>query len=314
MRPSSLLAVVPALAAALTLLAPAAASAAPLQPEKAGAAAATSSSTGNDISYPQCGKSTPSGALFGVVGVNGGNAAKFNPCLQSEYSWANGTPGIPGFQQKVNLYVNTANPGQPGTTTWWPTSDTPVLPAPVSPGPTGPLPTTTVKYPSGQPVGCDTATDPYGPECAYVYGYIRAEQAYEYAHELLGDAALSGVKWWLDVETSNTWQPSTTGAAANAASLGGATDFLTSIGGGVGVYSTTAQYKAILGATGSNVPSLANGSPSPLVKAPEWGAGAPSLSGAQSNCGVTTFTGGVMALTQYVSRNLDYDVSCKVSY
>lgn len=308
MRPSPLLAVVPALAAALTLLAPGAASASPLQPERTGPSA-TAATTGNDISYPQCGRSTPSGALFGLVGVNGGNAANYNPCLGSEFAWARTTPGT-ATQPSAGLYVNTGNAGAQAS--WWPVSDSDRPGAVPSPGPTGALPVASVRYPSGNPVGCGTKGTPYGPECAYVYGFVRAEQAVEYAKEQLGD--LTGRKWWLDVETSNTW--SSTDVASNAASLAGAADYLTTVGGAgsVGVYSTTAQYRTIVGGTGATVPARPDGSTSPLIGVPEWGAGAPSQRTAQSNCSVTPFTGGRIALTQYVSGGLDYDVSCKVQY
>ena len=36
------------------------------------AAQASSTPTGNDVSYPQCGKKLPSGQAFGIVGVNDG--------------------------------------------------------------------------------------------------------------------------------------------------------------------------------------------------------------------------------------------------
>ena len=38
----------------------------------AGKPGKTSTATGNDISYPQCGGSFPSGQAFGIVGVNDG--------------------------------------------------------------------------------------------------------------------------------------------------------------------------------------------------------------------------------------------------
>ena len=34
--------------------------------------------SGNDISFPQCGKTYPSGQAFGIVGVNGGKASTFD--------------------------------------------------------------------------------------------------------------------------------------------------------------------------------------------------------------------------------------------
>ena len=37
---------------------------------------------GNDISFPQCGKTYPSGQAFAIVGVNGGKASKTSNLLQ----------------------------------------------------------------------------------------------------------------------------------------------------------------------------------------------------------------------------------------
>src|SRR6266567_2464905 len=65
---------------------------------------------GNDISYPQCGKSLPTGQSFGIVGVNNGVAGSTNPCLLTELSWAQ-KPAKPSPQPAAQLYVNTGNPG-----------------------------------------------------------------------------------------------------------------------------------------------------------------------------------------------------------
>src|SRR3954452_12155896 len=68
--------------------------------------------TGNDISWPQCGKALPKGQAFGIVGVNGGKATTTNPCLTSQLNWAAGSTGQATDQPKVQVYVNTANPGE----------------------------------------------------------------------------------------------------------------------------------------------------------------------------------------------------------
>jgi hypothetical protein len=270
-------------------------------------ASGSSSATGADVSWPQCSTKLPSGQLFGIVGVNAGTAGNFNPCLATEYAWAQSTEGTTP-QGTASLYVNTANPAGEGS--WWPLSDTDQPAIGAQPYPTGALPSGPVTYPAGGAPGCGTpGTTQYGPECAYVYGYVRAEQAVEWAREKLGPSFdPTVVRWWLDAETSNTWQAST---AANAASLAGAATALARVGAGVGVYSTTAQYRSIVGGTGSSVVALPDGERSPLVGLPEWGAGAANLAGARSNCGATPFTGGPLTITQYVSKGLDYDVSCR---
>jgi hypothetical protein len=272
----------------------------------------TAPTTGSDISYPQCSATAPANQLFGAIGVNGGTAKDFNPCLLPQFAWASRTAGTTP-QGTASLYVNTANPGS--LSSWWPRSDSDQPDVdPTAAGPQNALPATPVTYPRGGAPGCSPAVDPYGPACSYVYGYVRAEQAVEYAKETLGAGFSGTLRWWLDVETTNTWVGPTT---ANSASLAGAATYLARVGqdadgvSRVGVYSSTAQYRTITGATGSAVPALPDGSPSPLVGLPEWGAGASSLKDAQSNCGVTPFTGGRITLTQFVSGAFDYDVSCR---
>ncbi|WP_297343369.1 hypothetical protein [Amnibacterium sp.] len=275
-------------------------------------AKAVAPTTGSDVSYPQCSSTPPSNQLFGVVGVNGGTARDFNPCLLPQFTWASKTAGSTP-QGTASLYVNTANPGSQSS--WWPASDAdrPAIDTSAA-GPRNALPAEPITYPGGAAPGCSPSVDPHGAACAYVYGYVRAEQAVEYAKETLGPAYSGGLRWWLDVETSNTWAGPT---SANAASLAGAATYLGRVGvaadgvARIGVYSSTAQYRTITGGTGSAVPNLPDGERSPLVGLPEWGAGASSLKGAQSNCGVTPFTGGSITLTQFVSGAFDYDVSCR---
>ncbi len=61
--------------------------------------------TGYDVSFPQCGKSLPRDGSFGIVGVTSGLPWSANPCLATQYKWADSKASAP------SLYVNTANPG-----------------------------------------------------------------------------------------------------------------------------------------------------------------------------------------------------------
>ncbi|HXR49494.1 MAG TPA: hypothetical protein VN778_00495 [Verrucomicrobiae bacterium] len=222
--------------------------------------------TGNDVSWPQCGKTLPKGQLFSIVGVNDGLANNTNPCLSTELSWANTSTGTT-TQPKAALYVSTANPGNLGVADW-PTSGTNAY---------------------GTCAGGDDRA------CAYQYGWNMAQ----------ADALNRGVpngtnyKWWLDVETVNSWEINT---ANNVADLEGMTAYLESVGSTVGVYSTGYQWDKIAGAVNSS---------SNLYALTDWLPGARSLSGAQSNCRLTPLTaGGQVVVTQYVSSKIDYDYAC----
>ena len=203
---------------ALAVLAPAPAFAA--QQGRPAPGASSASSTGADVSWPQCGQRLPSSQAFGIVGVNGGTAGSFSPCIGAQVTWANATSGAAG-QPKLAFYVNTANPYGAGS--WWPTSDSSTPPAGTAPYPTGALPVQTVTYPgTTNGIGCTTTASgapSYDSRCAYVYGFVRAEQAVEWTREQLPGVDPAAYRWWLDVETSNTWQKDT---ASNAASLAGA--------------------------------------------------------------------------------------------
>src|SRR6478609_8720988 len=86
--------------------------------------AAGADHTGNDVSYPQCGRALPVGAAFGIVGVNGGKASTLNPCFAAQLAWAKQSVGGTG-QPAAAVYVNTGNPGDvylttPSSVSFWP--------------------------------------------------------------------------------------------------------------------------------------------------------------------------------------------------
>ena len=182
----------------------------------------TSTITGNDISWPQCGKAYPTGSAFGIVGVTDGKPYFGNTCLASEYAWAAATPGGAGF------YMNTANPGAASTAVNWYQQRTPD--ASCAPG--------------------------HEAACAYNYGFNAAARALAYAQAQTGHSA--GTSWWLDVETDNSW--SATDLGANLASLRGSIDFLQRTPGVVvGVYSTKYQWTRITGGAPLSLPNWVAG-------------------------------------------------------
>ena len=278
----------------------------------AGPAAATSTSpTGTDISYPQCGTKFPAGPAFGIAGINDGLANNLNPCFgpstaypsyrQSELYWLNTAPTGAGSQPKASLYVNTADPGNAvnGTPVAdWPTSG--------SSASYGPCLTTTITTKSGTyTVGQNS------PACAWQYGFNRAAQDVTWlgaaATGINGQsppgAVLSGAgsyQWWLDVETVNSWQSGTAGQAMNVADLQGMMAALQQAGASaVGAYSTSAQWATITGGTPLGT----------LAGIPDWIPGARSLAGAQANCRLASFTGGRVAVTRWTGRP-DHDYAC----
>jgi hypothetical protein len=234
------------------------------------AAPALSVPLGADVSYPQCGSPLPSGHAFALVGVNGGKPTTTNPCLQVQLAW--GRQAVGGtVHDDVQLYVNTANPGGLGVTTWPRSGIT--------------------RY--GACEGSNSLA------CAYRYGWERARE----------DATIRGVShpeqymWWLDVETANTWDYSSGGRARNAAVLEGMTDYFTSIGTrGVGLYSTRHQWGLIVGD--------GLGPASSLIGLPNWRPTGSTLAGARAGCALAPLTpGGVIELAQFTTDR-DYNYSC----
>jgi hypothetical protein len=239
--------------------------------------------TGNDISFPQCGKTYPSGQAFAIVGVNRGKASNFNPCFSaangyaSEWAWAQTSTGLVKSQAPAQLYVNTGNPGDvlaQYNVTDWPTS-------------------------GDTPYGTCSGTWTDNAACSWEYGYERASADITF----VGTAGVgaAGKKWWLDIETVNSW---TSDFSKNRASLEGMAYRLKQAGATVGIYSTSGAWSSLFGS--GAVPAA-----SPLYSLAEWRPGARTLSQAASNCSLAPFepSGGV-ELTQYVTTHLDYDYSC----
>lgn len=128
---------------------------------------------------------------------------------------------------------------------------------------------------------------------AYNYGFNAATSALSYAT----GQNVHSMKWWLDVETGNTWNAD---VVQNQKSLQGAYDALLQSGATtVGAYSTTAQWQSITGGWQNSWPS--------------WGATSwTTAKQAQTYCTGHQFTGGPSLLMQFKSRQskLDQDVAC----
>lgn len=245
---------------------------------------------GYDVSYPQCNSRLPADHYFAIVGVNGGTAASTNACLAQQLKWAN-TARTGSNQPKVQLYVNTANPGEViSQITTWPTNNT---------DKTG--------FTTNNPYGTCTGLNDLA--CSWQYGWNRSVDAYMDrfvpAAKTAGiNQAVSAYTWWLDVETMNTWQAGSAAAQArNTAAIEGFAKYYQDKGAKVGLYSTAVQWAEITGnivGVGGNLNGL-----------PNWRPSGASLSNAKANCSVAPLTpGGHISLTQYVIKNLDHNHSC----
>jgi hypothetical protein len=264
-----------------------------------GARSTAPSLTGNDISFPQCGRTFPSGQAFGIVGVTGGLANTPNPCLgtynggppsTSELVWASKSPGTASLPPAA-LYANTADPGP--TVADWPKNS--VDPKGVDQSQADPFGACTV---GSNSVGSDSQA------CAWQYGWNRAVQDVVWLGAAASQVRVSGTAtypWWLDVETANSWETGP-GLANNVADLEGMVAALKASGvaTGIGIYSTSYQWGQITG--GSNA--------STLKGLPVWIPGARTASAAQSNCALPGFTTGPVAITQWFGKPFDGDVAC----
>ncbi|HZU73284.1 MAG TPA: hypothetical protein VE990_11000 [Acidimicrobiales bacterium] len=306
-------ALTPAVATVLVLAATAGPAAA--RPKSGG----TSTPTGEDVSYPQCGSGLPTGRAFGIVGVNDGLANNLNPCLgpstaypsyrQSELYWALSATTGATSQPRASLYVNTADPGNVYNGTAiadWPTTS-------VSSDPYGTCSTTTVSTTSGPAVvGQDS------PACAWQYGYDRATQDARWLTSAAAGVAAQesavavpsdpgAYPWWLDVETANSWQSGSAGQAMNVADLQGMVAALraasSTASARVGIYTTSSQWSVVTGTPGASQAGSLWGSP-------DWVPGAVNLSGAEQNCSSGSYTGGAVTVTQWTAQSTDSDYAC----
>lgn len=259
----------PLLAASLAIAALVAftgqAAAAPPLDRGGGGGGPASATRGYDISYPQCGGAYPSNPAFAIVGVNGGRVDKVNPCLAGQIAWGGWTA--------AQLYINTGNPG-PEVSTQWPRGQE----AP--------------RY--CDPANADTA------DCAFDYGFNAARFAYQTAVAAYAELGLTespaGTRWWLDVETSNSWRDDVT---LNVAALEGEVAYLLEAGiTSIGFYSTQQQWNTITGGT------------QVFNQYPSWLAGALSLKGAKDRCTRAAFTGNVIVYTQYPYQGFDANYAC----
>lgn len=284
------------------------------------AAAPTASETrsGVDVSWPQCGTVLPTGMAYAIVGVNGGTAATTNRCLVEQLSWAfETTTGINPNQPRVQLYVNTANPGElleEYSVSTWPTFNV---------DPRGGDSYQNFDESRRNPYGrCSPTPENYRGytndlACSWQYGWNRAVEAVDQRFAPAARlAAVSDVAadytWWLDVETMNSWQDREAGAyARNTASLEGMKQFLDAEGATVGLYSTAYQWRLIVGDTLDLTYAYSPTVGRNLLGAPSWLAGASNATAAEFRCfTLSGLTGGPVVLNQYIYEDLDYNYSC----
>lgn len=219
---------------------------------------------GWDISWPQCtpdraGTTSrhPTGGAFAVIGLTDGTRDPFSKvaCFDDAYAWASSLPGDP------SVYVIFNAPG-PSNSRW------------TQPGPRD----------------CDTThTD---VDCGWNYGWAVASNALTF---LPTDPDGSRPMLWLDVEGFRTYASGQSGPtwsssqAVNAAVVAAAIERFRQDGIRLGAYSTTVQWRDIVGPD-FTAPALQS-----------WVAGAPASNPAGHCTPLRSFTGGPVTLTQYQS-------------
>ncbi len=229
---------------------------------------------GHDVSWPQCNDpEMPAQFDFAIVGINRGRVHSENPCLRDQLEWAG---------EAVDLYMNTANPG-PDRSGFWPSGQS-------------------------RPRPCDTRRSPGDdtPNCAYLYGWNAAADAYARALGAFVDVGWvdedvdrlpEAVGWWLDVETANSWRGN---RGLNVASLHGSVDYLESMGvAEVGFYSTPLLWWRVTSGTDD------------FEDYPAWHAGGHSRDEAERRCAQhVAFTGGELRMVQWIEGGIDTNLAC----
>ena len=217
---------------------------------------------GYDLSYPQCKQDDRPlpGARFAVVGLNNGRAYTANPCFGRQWSKAT---------RPRSIYVNSGYypPNLVHTTT-----------------------------------ACRVAAQRRLPDAdvshrdAYAIGCGEAEHALGVAAQA---GALGAAMWWIDVESSNSWDDSD--IELNRDSLLGQLERLDAAGIAVGLYSSPRDWATVTG-----------GWQAPWARA-NW---FPSRSVAQA-CAQPGFSGAPVWLVQepvpYPDPELDVDHVCPTS-
>jgi hypothetical protein len=143
------------------------------------------------------------------------------------------------------------------------------------------------------------------PACAFEYGYQKAEADVDWLRRAARRDQLptqpGAYPFWLDVETTNSWQNST---LLNTVDLEGMVYALQLAGvKRLGVYAFTPQWDQI---TGASI-SLASGS---LEASSDWIPVGGSLGTAESDCQQPPFIGSALAMTQFASGPFDADFAC----
>jgi hypothetical protein len=178
--------------------------------------------------------------------VNGGKASNFNSRFASEWAWAQTATGSTS-ETPAQLYINTGNPGDvlaQYNVSDWPTSSS-----------------------AADPYGTCSGTWTDDLACAWEYGYERAIADVNFVGSSAG-------RWWLDIETADSW---TSGPAKNQASLEGMVYALEQGQAKVGIYSSSGS-TTTTPATSRNLPAESSGEPR-IARSPGVASAVPDVRG-----------------------------------